>query len=161
MLPLLGDVASLRLCTQGVPETTFRTLFVFFNFARNSISQVLRCVQGENETPRPSCVLLFPFAFLLRDRNLVDSKSRRAQAEPGDIAKDIGRYQWDGGITRHAIGEINRYHRCCCGRSVCALKKLSRPTVSLHLPDIWNLEIETFYPKKKITRELKVNLIRV
>lgn len=96
---------SLRLCTQGVPETTFRTLFVFFNFARNSISQVLRCALGENETPSLLRVLPFRLPFATETWSIQNcAEARPGQAEPGD-AKDIGRYQWDGGITRHAIGE--------------------------------------------------------
>lgn len=85
IFPLLGDVAfrARCLCTQGVPETTFRTLFVFFNFARNSIfpSSPL-CAGWKRElrsAPCPSRSSLFP--FVLRDRNFVDSKLRRGQAE--------------------------------------------------------------------------------
>lgn len=123
IFPLLGDVASARcLCTQGVPETTFRTLFVFFNFARNSISpSSLHSVQGENETPLrvvPPVLLSSLSSFATETssiQNCVEARPRRKRYRPLPMGRQNNAPRNRG---------INRY-RCCWALHL-RPKKLSR-----------------------------------
>lgn len=89
-----------RVCQKQLPG-----LFVFFNFVRNSISQVLyyRGLKTRPLAPRyPSPARPLPFCPSFETSS--DSKLRRGRVETRN-AKDIGASQWDGGTARRAIGE--------------------------------------------------------